>query len=181
MLQDDLRGLRPGDWLVAGWSVRNREFGGRRAVLRGSTLASSGRSPYCLQKKVVFWRHVPPDGRWITFQDLGPPRRERIAPFAGETLAPEGAWHSVLAELAQWSPNGTLVYGVSDHDGFSCIWAQRVDPATKRPVGSPLPIFHAHGARMTVYTRVAIGRARAVLTLTERTGNIWMAEWKGGR
>jgi hypothetical protein len=122
-----------------------------------------------------------PDGRWITFQDLGPPGREHVAPFQGETMAPESAWYSVLPELRAWSPDGTLLYGVSDHDGFNCIWAQRVDSATKRPVGSPLPIFHAHGARLTVSAGgVSVGRERMVFDMAERTSNIWMAQWKGG-
>jgi Tol biopolymer transport system component len=120
-----------------------------------------------------------PDGRWITFQEVSPPRRECIAPFQGETPAPESAWISVLSELADWSPDGTLVYGVSDHDGFNCIWAQRVDRATKRPVGSPLPIFHSHGARLTVGGWISLGREKMVFDMAERTGNIWMAQWKG--
>ena len=120
-----------------------------------------------------------PDGRWITFQELSPPRRECIAPFQGETPAPESAWISVLSELNYWSPDGTLVYGVSDHDGFNCIWAQRLDRATKRPVGSPLPIFHSHGARLTVGLWISLGREKMVFDMAERTGNIWMAQFKG--
>jgi len=120
-----------------------------------------------------------PDGRWITFLEVGLPPREHIAPFQGETSAPESAWVSVLRELNQWSPDGTLVYGPSDHDGFNCIWAQRVDRATKRPVGSPLPIFHSHGARLTVFARVSVGKERMVFDMAERTGNIWMVQLKG--
>jgi len=122
------------------------------------------------------------DGRWITFLDLGPPPRQRIAPFQDETMAAESAWQSVLLGLVRWSADGTLVYGTSDHDGFNCIWAQRVDRATKRPVGAPLPIFHAHKARLTVfdYRRASGGRERFVFAMAERTGNIWMATWKGG-
>jgi hypothetical protein len=122
-----------------------------------------------------------PDGRWITFLEVGLPLREHIAPFQGETPSPESAWVSVLGKLAEWSPDGTLVHGVSDHDGFQCIWAQRVDWATKRPVGSPLPIFHAHGSRLSVYASVSVGRAKVVFDMAERGGNIWMAQWKGGR
>ncbi|MDP2915103.1 MAG: protein kinase [Candidatus Aminicenantes bacterium] len=119
-----------------------------------------------------------PDGRWITFQELSPPRRECIAPFQGETPAPESAWISVLSELNYWSPDGTLVYGVSDHGGFNCIWAQRVDRATKRPVGSPLPIFHSHGARLTLGLWISLGREKMVFDMAERTGNIWTAQFK---
>ena len=123
-----------------------------------------------------------PDGRWITFLEAtAAPFREHIAPFQGETMAPESAWSSTLSALAEWSPDGTLVYGVSDHDGFACIWAQRVDRATKRPVGSPFPIFHAHGARLTIFAGgVSVGRERAVFSMAERASNIWMAQWKGG-
>jgi Tol biopolymer transport system component/predicted Ser/Thr protein kinase len=120
-----------------------------------------------------------PDGRWITFLEVGLPPREHIAPFQGETSAPEKDWVSILNELDEWSPDGSLVYGVSDHDGFNCIWAQRVDRATKRPVGSPLPIFHSHGARRTVFSGISLGREKMVFDMTERTGNIWMAQSKG--
>jgi hypothetical protein len=118
-----------------------------------------------------------PDGRWITFLDGGQ-WREFIVPFQGETRAPESAWMSLPEELNQWSPDGTLLYGPSGRDGFSCIWAQRVDRASKLPLGDPLPIFHAHGAR-SVYGSISIGRERMVFTLAERTGNIWMAQLTG--
>src|SRR6516164_4510888 len=40
-----------------------------------------------------------PDGHWITFEAEG----ERIAPFRGETPAPENTW--VSTELDHWSPD----------------------------------------------------------------------------
>ena len=119
-----------------------------------------------------------PDGRWITFLEVGLPSREHIAPFQGETSAPENDWVSILSELDEWSPDGTVVYGISDHDGFNCIWAQRVDRDTKRPVGSPLPIFHSHGARRTVSGGISLGREKMVFDMAERTGNLWTAQWK---
>jgi Tol biopolymer transport system component len=123
-----------------------------------------------------------PDGRWITFHDgTTVPFREHIAALQGETPAPENTWVSFLSELNGWSPDGTLVYGRSDRDGFNCIWAQRVDRATKRPAGSPFPIFHAHGARLALFLGgVSVGATHTVFTMTERTGNIWMAQWNGG-
>jgi Tol biopolymer transport system component len=122
-----------------------------------------------------------PDSRWITFLENGFPWRERIAPFQGETMAPESAWFSVLSELRAWSPDGSLVYGDSDHDGFKCLWAQRLDSTTKRPIGPPISILHEHGAGRSVFTSasISVARDRMVFTLAERTGNIWMAQWKG--
>jgi hypothetical protein len=73
-----------------------------------------------------------------------------------------------------------MVYGTSGQDGFSCIWAQRLDRATKRPTGPPFAILHEHGARLIVLDEVSVGRDKMVFEMAERTGNIWMAQWKGG-
>ena len=48
-----------------------------------------------------------------------------------------------------------------------------------RPVGARFPVFHAHAVRLNDPGGL-IGRDKLVLGLVERTGNIWMAEWKGG-
>jgi serine/threonine protein kinase len=124
------------------------------------------------------WFHggsFSPDGRWITFGGQG---WVFIAPFQGEAPLPESAWVPLPRELSTWSPDGTVLYGPSGRDGFSCIWAQRVDRVSKRPVGDPFPIFHSHGAR-SVYGSISVGRERMVFSLAERTGNIWMAQLAG--
>ena len=75
-----------------------------------------------------------------------------------------------------------MIYFASDRGGFSCIWAQRLDAVTKRPVGAPFAVFHAHSARISVQDQaevyLAIGRDKMLFSMAERTGNIWMAEFK---
>jgi Tol biopolymer transport system component len=106
-------------------------------------------------------------------------RRTYTAPFQGETMAPESAW-SELPGFGELSPDGMLSYNLSNRDGFTCVWAQRVDRVTMRPVGGPRPIYHSHvGVRLGVRL-ISIGRERMIFDLAERTGNIWMAEWKRG-
>jgi hypothetical protein len=81
-----------------------------------------------------------------------------------------------------WSPDGNLFYGLSSRDGYRCIWAQHLDPATKRPVGAPFAVFHSHNARLSLSNQtemsLGMGRDQIVFNMGERTGNIWMAEWK---
>jgi hypothetical protein len=82
-----------------------------------------------------------------------------------------------------WSRDGTLIYNVSERDGFNCIWAQRLDSLTKRPVGAPFAVFHRHHGRISVragtdHALLAVGRDKMVFNMTDLTGNIWMAEWK---
>jgi Tol biopolymer transport system component len=170
---------------ATGWSPDGRYLIGNNAAGRLYLVDIASRRRIDLHVPRERWfasGTFSPDGRWITFQDLGPPRRERIAPFQGATMAPVSTWYSVLPELSGWTADGTLVYGVADPDGFACIWAQRVDSVTKRPVGSPLPVFHAHGARQIEREGggVSVGRERMVFDMAERTGNIWMTQRKDG-
>jgi hypothetical protein len=70
---------------------------------------------------------------------------------------------------------------MTNRDGFVCTWAQELDPATKRPRGEPVAVFHAHGnpwrtsAPRRAYS-VAVGRDRIVFNALEITGNILMAQ-----
>jgi hypothetical protein len=75
-----------------------------------------------------------------------------------------------------------VIYFISDRDGFRCLWYQRLDPATKRPVGSPAPLHHLHRARLTMMNvdngqqAISVARDKIVFSLGELTGNVWMAE-----
>lgn len=123
-----------------------------------------------------------PDGRWFSFLD-GASWRMYEAPFQAESPIGESAWIAIMdGTEGSWSPDGQLVYGFSGRDGNRCIWAQRLDPATKRPVGPPFAVFHSHNARISLSNQaeigLAIGRDRIFFNMGERTGNIWMAEFK---
>jgi hypothetical protein len=50
----------------------------------------------------------------------------------------------------RWSPNGNLLYFVSERDGFRCIWAQRLDPGSKRPVGALFAVYHSHSPQRSL-------------------------------
>ena len=112
-----------------------------------------------------------------------------IAPFQVEGPIGQSAWIAVTDGKSWefnpvWSPDGKLIYFFSDRDGFRCIWARRFDPFMKRPVSAPFPILHSHGSRRSLM-RLDVGQQTAslahdkmVFSMGERTGNIWMAEWK---
>jgi len=134
-----------------------------------------------------------PDGRWINF--LAAPAtsffvRNRIAVIPSDAPS-EDKWIWITDEptyhdKGRWSPDGNLLYYTSDRDGFRCIRAQRLDPATQRPVGPPFDVYHSHSARRSLmnagipFMEISFSRDRMVFNLEERTGNIWMASL-GGR
>ena len=81
-----------------------------------------------------------------------------------------------------WSPDGNLLYYQSEREGYRCIFARRLDPGTKRPVGLPFPIYHAHQARLSLSlissgdVGLSVDRDKVVFSQGETTGNIWMAQ-----
>ena len=122
-----------------------------------------------------------PDGHWLTFLD-GTAGRSYVAPFQeGGSIGESGPIALVEGDKAPWSPDGKVVYMLSPRDGYICIWAQRLDQATKRPAGAPFAVFHSHDVRISLAnqdgTTLAIGRDKMLFNMGERTGNIWMAEW----
>jgi hypothetical protein len=78
-----------------------------------------------------------------------------------------------------WSPDGNVVYFQSLRDNFRCIWAQQLDPMTKKPIGAPVDILHLHG-RQRQTTNAGFGYAmtadRLYFPVQETRANIWLAE-----
>jgi eukaryotic-like serine/threonine-protein kinase len=124
---------------------------------------------------------------WIAFNG----RRNRFAPahvFVARVResvpAPEKEWIVVSqdGEAPSWSPDTNSLYFWSDRDGSPCLWVQRLDPATKRPIGAPLGIQHFHSKGLSwknLYLGapdIAVARDRIVFNLGEHTGNIWMTQ-----
>ncbi len=133
-----------------------------------------------------------PDDHWIAFMARSGPAEWRIfiVPFQGISGAsPQGKqWipvgvPSAEEANAQWSPNGSVLYFFSQRDGFRCIWGQRLDSQSKRPVGPAFALFHSHHARRSLMSldpgEYSLGAShnRLVFPLDDSTGNIWLAEF----
>ena len=87
-----------------------------------------------------------PDEKWIAFHAvqtrLGT-TQVWIARIDGALPVPRSAWIAVTDGQFEerdpvWSPGGSLLYFLSDRDGFRCVWARKLDPATRRPAGEPI-------------------------------------------
>ncbi len=85
-----------------------------------------------------------------------------------------------------WSPDGNLLYFTSDRDGFRCIWAQRLDPQTKHPVGEAFEVYPFHRTGLSPmniglgYFGISLAPDKIVINLGELTGNIWIADLAEG-
>jgi len=129
---------------------------------------------------------LSPDGKWVAFHIPHQGREPlNIAPVREGKAAVESEWITVTTAAGYngrpwWSSDGNLLYFLSARDSYTCIWAQPLDPATKRPRGKPVAVYHSHETRHGLaggpFFGPAVGGKRIVFALGEQTGNIWLAE-----
>ena len=129
------------------------------------------------------------DGRWVAFHEsVGLVRQIFIVPFRVAAPVPRSEWIPITDGAAVdrfpiFSPDGSLLYYISERDGFRCIAARRLDPGTKRPSGSMFYIHHFHGSQRSMmnfenpnWSRLSVAHDRLVFSVADRTGNIWMMQ-----
>ncbi len=133
----------------------------------------------------IFGFQISPDGRWIAFH-LN--TQIFVVPFQVEVPQQEKDWIAVTKRDAshahpRWSPDGNLLYYQSSRDGFMCIWAQHLNPDTKKAEAEPFGVYHSHSARLALGNIsgaqriwVSVARDKMVFSMGERSGNIWMME-----
>jgi Tol biopolymer transport system component len=135
----------------------------------------------------MYVSHFSPDERWISFLARDGPEQSRIfiAPFRGLNPIPNSRWVLISQgkdDKPEWSPNGRLLYYLSDRDGYRCIWAQRLSASDKRRVGPPFPVQHFHELRLSMlnvnlgYQGLSVARDKMAFMLSEQSGGIWVAD-----
>ena len=135
----------------------------------------------------IFNARLSSDGHWVSFNarpNSLAPARVFISRVFDSSVAAEKDWIAVAedGDAPAWSPDAGLLYFWSSRDGSPCLWAQRLDRATKKPIGSPLGIQHFHSRGLSwrnLYLGapdIAVSRNRIVFNLGEHSGNVWMTE-----
>jgi Tol biopolymer transport system component len=132
-----------------------------------------------------------PDGRWMAFHAsvISGLTQEFVAPFRNLRVVPESEWVPITdgsswTDVPAWSPSGDLLYYMSDADGFRCIWAQPLDPRTKRPSAKAFVVHHAHGRKRSIGNvniwglELSVARGKLVFNMGESRGNIWLARYR---
>ena len=134
------------------------------------------------------------DDRWMSFKmqtgSDGEHMRLYITPVEYFVPAGPDRWIQLTSgeyndDKPQLSPDGNTMYFTSNRDGFTCVWALRLDPKTKRPAGAPFPIQHFHGVQR-VYAGVSsphgmelnVAKDKIVTNLDELHSDIWMLDFE---
>ena len=133
------------------------------------------------------------DDRWVAFKTFpleGSKTQIMIAPVRNRVAGKEAEWIAVTDgryndDKPQFSPEGNTVYFTSTRDGYLCIWAQKLDPMTERPVGEPLGYEHFHNSAgrdavtfwgVGIYPDLSVARDKLLMELPHFRAEIWMTQ-----
>jgi Tol biopolymer transport system component/DNA-binding winged helix-turn-helix (wHTH) protein len=138
----------------------------------------------------LLYGHFSPDNRWISFTVRTSPTRAHlaIAPLTASRPIPESAWITIAdvstEDWANWSPDARTLYFPSEWDGHRCLWGQRIDTGTHRPIGEPFAAWHFHGRESYGHCCQdgwSAAAGRIAIALKQDTGNIWLMSHPGTR
>ena len=136
------------------------------------------------------------DDHWVVFKKvLQAPVKSQImiAPVRGGVAGKETEWIAVTDgghydDKPQFSPDGNTIYFTSTRDGYLCIWGQKLDPATKRPVGEPFGYEHFHNSAgrdaaafsgpvdYEIFPDLSVARDKMLIELPQFRADIWMTQ-----
>ena len=116
-----------------------------------------------------------------------PPSQILIAPVRHGTPGAAQEWIAVTDgahndDKPQFSADGNTVYFTSTRDGYLCIWAQRLDPVTKHPLGSPVAFEHFHNSAghdaslNQIASDLTVARDKMLINLPEIHSAVWMVQ-----
>src|SRR5579864_3312534 len=132
---------------------------------------------------------LSPDGAWISFiAKTGKDEfHSYIARIGQDGITGEHEWIRVNPsshefQMAFWSPDGHLLYLLSEHGEGNLNWldALKLDPQTKQPAGVPFAVYHFKEPRVPtmdpVWNHPAAAADKIVLELGDVSTNVWMMD-----
>jgi Tol biopolymer transport system component len=175
------------DCNIGSWS----SDGSRMVIGRGTQrfvleIASSREVPLAARPNWYLNRpRFSSDGRWVVFHTTNAPDLRQIYAVRAllDAAAPLDKWVPVVTDFGiqpNWSTDATGVYHFSQRDGYFCAWLQRVDAASKLPMGRPRAVLHLHEPRLRAAARAMptndVQGGYLYMTLTEASSNLWMLD-----
>jgi Tol biopolymer transport system component/DNA-binding winged helix-turn-helix (wHTH) protein len=129
--------------------------------------------------------HISPDGQWIVFMGVGPrPAHDQstiyVMPSKGGTWVPVTDGNH-WSDKPRWSPDGKVIYYISEKNGFSNVWGIRFDPSLEKVLGQPfqLTLFETPSLMFPTLIEpsdISIAPGRLALTLQDTSGSIWILD-----
>jgi Tol biopolymer transport system component/DNA-binding winged helix-turn-helix (wHTH) protein len=177
-----------GEWLLA--SQANAE--GSQAEIwtlpaAESAMKGKERKLVASDAKTNLWQsRFSPDGRWIVFE------AEAFQPAAHKSaidVTPAGGggpWTTITEgnhwdDKPRWSPDGRIIYFLSERRGFFNVWGIHFDPVNGRTEGEPFQVTSFDNPRLMVAevmgdVGLSLTQSQLVVTVSQVSGSIWVLD-----
>lgn len=133
---------------------------------------------------------VSPSGQWIAFRARSETDSYQIfvAPLHIPGPVMRTSWIAITGsdshdDKPRWALDGKTLYFVSTRDSFRCLWQQRIEPESGKPVGIPTAVRHFHrqseltlGQASPESLGLAVGGGFLFFNATRMHGNIWVGQ-----
>jgi Tol biopolymer transport system component/DNA-binding winged helix-turn-helix (wHTH) protein len=157
-------------------------------LVQVSSVSDSGAPPVKViasdARRNLFNQRYSPDQRWISFlaHDLSSASTSTVyvAPATG------GGWRAItdgtwFDDKPRWSPDGRVLYFVSNRTGVRNVWGRRFDAATGLPVGEAFPVTSFRTAEFVpadqaVQMDIAITPTQLLLPMSESRSDLWLLD-----
>jgi Tol biopolymer transport system component len=170
---------------MQGWLSDNRRlltiFGEPGKTTVAVVDSTTGATVDVFQAQATIGRaFASPDDKWIVSSApdtawIVPLKRNGAGRSAVEVNFPKT--DVVPGRVVGWSPDSRVLYSLLGLDGFRCLYAQRIDEATGRPLSDPVVVEHFHDPRKvwgSTPMSNAIVRNGFVFDQLERSASVWL-------
>jgi len=175
-----------GEWLLV--SRENKETGNPEIWKIPVAGILAKREPQKIISDLGFnvWQgRFSPDGRWIVFEAVRN-QDTRIESTIYVVAVDGGQWVRITDgkhwdDKPRWSPDGRVIYFLSERSGLFNVWGVHFDPGKGSPVGEPVPVTAFDNPNLMVPKSIeqvglALTQDRLVVTVTQASGSIWVLE-----
>jgi Tol biopolymer transport system component/DNA-binding winged helix-turn-helix (wHTH) protein len=175
-----------GEWLLV--SRENKETGNPEIWKIPVAGVLAKREPQKIISDPGFnlWQgRFSPDGRWIVFEAVRD-QDTRIESTIYVVAVDGGQWVRITDgkhwdDKPRWSPDGRVIYFLSERSGLFNVWGVHFDPGKGSPVGEPVPVTALDNPNLMVPKSIeqvglALTQGRLVVTVTQASGSIWVLE-----
>jgi Tol biopolymer transport system component/DNA-binding winged helix-turn-helix (wHTH) protein len=149
----------------------------------GSDAEAKARKLIACDTKTHLWQSkYSPDGRWIVFEaELNNQSIIYVTPATGG-----GPWTQITEgkhwdDKPRWSPDGRIIYYVSELKGFFNVWGIHFDPVKGKPEGEPFQVTTFDNPRLMVAdvmstVGLTLTEDKLVVTVAQVSGSIWVLD-----
>ena len=132
----------------------------------------------------LFQQRYSPNQKWISF--VAVPIVDQSVTTVYAMPAAGGPWRAITDgaaydDKARWSPDGRILYYISNRDGRFEVWGRRFDPDAGHPQGEPFRVTSFEGTRQVLSPYLTdmemfITPDRIFLPMSEASSRVWILD-----